>query len=64
MIRGLGRTITNNARSVVERNDAPTEKVVFSWDSIAEESPSKDRDLKRNLLLPHILEPATLGMDI
>jgi len=52
MIRGLRRTASSNARSVVERNDTSTNKVVFSWDSIAKESPNKDRDLKQNLSLP------------
>jgi len=60
MIHSLERTTTGNARNVVEWNDALTEKVVFSWDSIAEESPSKDRYLKRNFLHPHIIKPVAL----
>ena len=60
MIRGLRRTAPTNTRSAVKRNDTPTEKVVFSWDSVAEKTPSKNRYLKRNFLLPQIDRQPTL----
>jgi len=56
MVRGLKRTAPTYTQNVVWRNDAPTEKVVFSWNAVAKKPPSEHRDLKWNLFLPHVVE--------